>query len=63
MPPTINNPVEGKVLVGSGTIVENDLDVRIYADQELFVGYNHLYFVLLKKGTNNKKALMFLLCP
>jgi hypothetical protein len=51
VPPTVNNPVEGKVLVGSGSIDANDLDVRIYADQDLFVGYNKLYIALLKKGT------------
>ena len=53
VPPPVDNPVEGKVLVGSGTIDDNDLDVRIYADQDLFVGYNRLYIALLEKGTYN----------
>lgn len=50
-PPPVSTPVDDLVLVGSGTSDEADLDIRLYADQELFVGYNKIYTVLLEKGT------------
>lgn len=53
-PPVINNPVEDKILVASGTSDEANLDIRVYADQDLFVGYNKLYTLLFEKGTMNQ---------
>ncbi|MEQ9065025.1 MAG: FixH family protein [Vicingaceae bacterium] len=54
VPPPIDNPVEGLVMVGSGSIDENETDVRVYAEKDLFVGYNKLYVVLLEKGSTNQ---------
>jgi hypothetical protein len=50
-PPVIPTPVDDLVLVGSGTSADADLDIKLYADQKLFVGYNKIYTVLLEKGT------------
>lgn len=50
-PPTVTTPVDDLVLVGSGTSDEANVDIRLYADEDLFVGYNKIYTVLLEKGT------------
>lgn len=57
-PPVITTPVDDLTFVGSGTAEEAGLDVRLYADRDLFVGYNKIYAVLLEKGTTKqvKKA-------
>lgn len=53
-PPVIENPIEGKTLVGSGTSDDANVDIKVYADEALFVGYNKLYTVLYEKGTMNQ---------
>jgi hypothetical protein len=53
-PPPVTTPVDGLTFVGSGTLDEAEIDIRLYADQELFVGYNKIYTILLEKGTMNQ---------
>ena len=50
-PPVVITPVDGLTLVAKGTSDEANIDIRLYADQELFMGYNKIYTILLEKGT------------
>ena len=50
-PPPIDNPVEDLVLVAEGSSDVAMLDIKVYAEEDLFVGYNKLYTVILEKGT------------
>jgi hypothetical protein len=61
--PVVNNPVEGKMLIFEETSSEADVDVKVYADEALFVGYNRMYVMLYEAGTKNvveKAEVMFM---
>ena len=45
------SPVEGKILVATGTATDAEVDIEVYSDQALFVGHNKLYTMLYKQGT------------
>ena len=45
------SPVEGKILVASGTATGAEVDIEVYSDQKLIVGYNKLYTLIYKQGT------------
>ena len=49
--PTVQTPMDGKLLIGEGTIDEASTTVKLYADEKPFVGYNKLYVMLYKTGT------------
>lgn len=49
--PTTKSPVEGKELLFESSSVDADIDVKVYADQALTVGYNKLYVMVYKLGT------------
>ena len=58
--PVVNNPVEGKMLIFEETSSEADVDVKVYADEALFVGYNRMYVMLYEAGTKNAyETIMF----
>lgn len=46
------SPVEGKVLIFESTSTEAEVDVKVYADEALFTGYNRLYVMIYKTGTS-----------
>jgi hypothetical protein len=50
-PPATKSPAEGKELIFSATSAEAELDIMVYADEALFVGYNKLYVLLYETGT------------
>ena len=50
--PVVKSPVEGKILIEEGTIDLANITVKLYADEALFTGYNKLYVLLYRKGTN-----------
>lgn len=49
--PTPTSPVEGKLLIMEETAVDAGVDVKVYADEALFHGYNRLYVMLYETGT------------
>ncbi len=50
-PPGPDNPVEDMVLIGSATSDLAEVDIRVYADMDLYVGHNVLYVAVTEKGT------------
>ena len=51
--PVVTSPVDGKVLIYEETSTEAEVDVKVYADEALYVGYNQLYVLLYEQGTKN----------
>jgi hypothetical protein len=51
--PKPKSPVEGKELIFAGQSIDADIDVKVYADEPLFVGYNRLYVMAYQLGTSN----------
>ena len=46
------SPVDGKELIFEANSAEADVDVKVYADEALFTGYNRLYVIIYKTGTS-----------
>lgn len=53
-PTPVNNPVKGKTLIGKATSDSAEIDIRVYADEALFVGYNKIYVMLYEKGSDKQ---------
>ncbi len=53
MTPKKKSPVADKEMIFEGTASGANLDVKVYADEALYVGYNRIYVMLYETGTNN----------
>ena len=51
--PKTMSPVDGKTLLYESTSVDAEVDVKVYADEAAFVGYNKVYVMIYETGTNN----------
>lgn len=50
--PKPKSPVDGKELIFTAQSIDADFDVKVYADEPLFVGYNRLYVMAYQLGTS-----------